>query len=273
MRHLHRRCSRVRPRARGLRISFDPLDKFQDWDLMGSSKKPLPGERRPVFPEGVPGVPQGVPPEMVKGYQPPPEAPPPVVEAKPARPKPKKTAAAPRRAAAAAARAAAEAPAAAPTHAHPAGAAGRRADGRPCRARSRPGRPTRRQRRGPGSARSADHPQSFGYRRPRASRRPEHLDFMSFTLAIVGTAERRQIDAVQPPGRQAARAGRRPAGRDARPARGRGAPRRSRFTVVDTAGFDEAAPDSLIGRMMAQTELAIEQRRRGAVPDRRAQPA
>ena len=30
-----------------------------------------------------------------------------------------------------------------------------------------------------------------------------------------------------------------------------------RFTVVDTAGFDEAAPDSLIGRMMAQTELAI----------------
>ena len=74
--------------------SFDPLDKFQDWDLM-SSKKPLPGERRAVFPEGVPGVPQGVPREMVKGYQPPPEAPPPVIEAKPA--KPKKTAAAPRR--------------------------------------------------------------------------------------------------------------------------------------------------------------------------------
>ena len=50
--------------------SFDPLDKFQDWDIMGS-KKPLPGERRAVFPEGVPGVPQGVPPDMVKGYQPP----------------------------------------------------------------------------------------------------------------------------------------------------------------------------------------------------------
>ena len=45
-------------------------------------KKPLPGERRAVFPEGVPGVPQGVPREMVKGYQPPPEAPPPVIEAK-----------------------------------------------------------------------------------------------------------------------------------------------------------------------------------------------
>lgn len=74
---------------------FDPLDKLSELDIMGSSKTPLKGERRPVFPEGVPGVPQGVPPDMVKGYQPPPEAPPPVVEAKPAKPKPKKTAAAP----------------------------------------------------------------------------------------------------------------------------------------------------------------------------------
>ena len=62
---------------------------------MGSSKTPLQGERRPVFPTGVPGVPQGVPPEIVKGYQPPAEAPPPVVEAKPAKPKPKKTASTP----------------------------------------------------------------------------------------------------------------------------------------------------------------------------------
>jgi len=61
--------------------SFDPLDKFQDWDIM-SSKTPIKGERREVFPQGVPGVPQGVPPDMVKGYQPPPEAPPPVIEAK-----------------------------------------------------------------------------------------------------------------------------------------------------------------------------------------------
>jgi hypothetical protein len=75
--------------------SFDPLDKFQDWDIMGSSKTPLKGERRPVFESGVPGVPQGVPPELVKGYQQPAEAPPPVVEAKPARPK--KAAAKPRR--------------------------------------------------------------------------------------------------------------------------------------------------------------------------------
>jgi hypothetical protein len=80
--------------------SFDPVDMFQDWDLFGS-KRPLPGERRAVFPQGVPGVPQGVPPEMVKGYQPPPEAPPPVIEAKQPRQKAqkaKKTAAAPRRA-------------------------------------------------------------------------------------------------------------------------------------------------------------------------------
>jgi hypothetical protein len=76
---------------------FDPLDKITELDIMGSSKTPLKGERRPVFESGVPGVPQGVPPEMVKGYQPPPEAPPPVVEAKPAKPKPKKTAAAPRK--------------------------------------------------------------------------------------------------------------------------------------------------------------------------------
>jgi hypothetical protein len=78
--------------------SFDPLDKFQDWDLMSSSKTPLKGERRPVFESGVPGVPQGVPPELVKGYQPPAEEPPPVVTAKPAKSaKPKKATAKPRR--------------------------------------------------------------------------------------------------------------------------------------------------------------------------------
>ena len=32
-----------------------------------------------------------------------------------------------------------------------------------------------------------------------------------------------------------------------------------RFTIVDTAGLEEAAPDSLAGRMRAQTETAIEQ--------------
>jgi hypothetical protein len=77
--------------------SFDPLDKLQELDIMGTSKKPLVGERRPVFESGVPGVPQGVPPEMVKGYQPPPEAPPPVIAAKPVKPRPKQTAAVPRK--------------------------------------------------------------------------------------------------------------------------------------------------------------------------------
>jgi hypothetical protein len=42
-------------------------------------------------------------------------------------------------------------------------------------------------------------------------------------------AQRRQIDPVQPAGRQAPGAGRRPAGRDPRPARGRGAPARARI--------------------------------------------
>src|SRR6266571_227823 len=43
-------------------------------DIFGlNEKKKLPGERKAVFPEGVPGVSQGIPPEYVKGNQPPPE--------------------------------------------------------------------------------------------------------------------------------------------------------------------------------------------------------
>ena len=43
-------------------------------DIFGlGEKKKLPGDRRPLFPEGVPGVTQGIPPEYVKGNQPPPE--------------------------------------------------------------------------------------------------------------------------------------------------------------------------------------------------------
>jgi hypothetical protein len=51
--------------------TFDPTDIFSA-DIFNSKKK-LPGERKPVFPEGTPGVPQGVPQELVKGYEPPPE--------------------------------------------------------------------------------------------------------------------------------------------------------------------------------------------------------
>ena len=71
------------------------MDDLMDPTSWFNSKKPLPGNRRSVFPEGVPGVPQGVPPELVEGYQPPPEPPPPVAEAPPEpkkpRPKPKKS--------------------------------------------------------------------------------------------------------------------------------------------------------------------------------------
>ncbi len=43
--------------------SFDPSDLLDFLD----TKKKLPGERKPVFPEGVPGLEQGVPKELYKG--------------------------------------------------------------------------------------------------------------------------------------------------------------------------------------------------------------
>src|ERR1700694_5161762 len=43
--------------------SFDPSDLL-DWL---DTKKKLPGERKPVFPEGVPGLEQGVPKNLYKG--------------------------------------------------------------------------------------------------------------------------------------------------------------------------------------------------------------
>jgi hypothetical protein len=51
---------------------FDPTEMLSS-DVF-SSKKKLPGEREPVFPNGVPGAETGVPPDLVKGYQPPPGA-------------------------------------------------------------------------------------------------------------------------------------------------------------------------------------------------------
>ena len=51
----------------GTSSNFDPTDwitgEFFD------TKTKLPGDRKPVFPEGVPGVPEGVPKELVKGNQ------------------------------------------------------------------------------------------------------------------------------------------------------------------------------------------------------------
>lgn len=46
--------------------NFD-MDKLDVFGL--NEKKKLPGDRKPLFPEGVPGVMQGVPKEYMKGYQ------------------------------------------------------------------------------------------------------------------------------------------------------------------------------------------------------------
>jgi hypothetical protein len=50
--------------------NFDP-DNLDVFHL--NEKKKLPGERKDLFPGGVPGVTQGIPPEYMKGNQPPPE--------------------------------------------------------------------------------------------------------------------------------------------------------------------------------------------------------
>jgi outer membrane biosynthesis protein TonB len=95
----------MRARARGFLALFvlavglglagcDTVDRLQDsvTDLFDTKKK-LPGQREPVFPEGVPGVVQGVPPEYLKENTPqepdpnalatPPEAERPAAEAPP----------------------------------------------------------------------------------------------------------------------------------------------------------------------------------------------
>ena len=43
-------------------------EQIENFELFDTKKK-LPGERKPVFPDGVPGVTSGVPPEMMKGYR------------------------------------------------------------------------------------------------------------------------------------------------------------------------------------------------------------
>jgi outer membrane biosynthesis protein TonB len=44
-------------------------ESMPDFENMFNTKKRLPGERKEVFPGGVPGVTQGVPPELLKGNQ------------------------------------------------------------------------------------------------------------------------------------------------------------------------------------------------------------
>jgi hypothetical protein len=64
--------------------SFDPSDLLDFLD----TKKKLPGDRKPVFPEGVPGLEQGVPRDMYKGAQQQPDPNAPAVAALPAEPPP-----------------------------------------------------------------------------------------------------------------------------------------------------------------------------------------
>jgi hypothetical protein len=51
-------------------------ESLENLGSLFDTKTKLPGERKPVFPEGVPGVTPGVPPEMVKGYREPAVEPP-----------------------------------------------------------------------------------------------------------------------------------------------------------------------------------------------------
>ena len=69
--------------------NFDPTEWTDKLDFFHlNDEKKLKGERKPLFPEGVPGVSQGIPPDLVKGYKPPevaavPEEPPPEEKPKP----------------------------------------------------------------------------------------------------------------------------------------------------------------------------------------------
>jgi hypothetical protein len=63
---------------------FDPSDLLDFLD----TKKKLPGDRKPVFPEGVPGLEQGVPKDMYKGAQQQQDPNGPAVAALPAEPPP-----------------------------------------------------------------------------------------------------------------------------------------------------------------------------------------
>jgi hypothetical protein len=78
----------------GITALVSGCDSLENLGNLFDNKVKLPGERKEVFPEGVPGVTPGVPPELVKGYREPvadpasPAEPPKAAEAKP-KPKPK----------------------------------------------------------------------------------------------------------------------------------------------------------------------------------------
>ncbi|MCC8958427.1 hypothetical protein H8B02_34905, partial [Bradyrhizobium sp. Pear77] len=58
-------CSVLAGCGGGGMSNFDPSDLLDFLD----TKKKLAGDRKPVFPEGVPGLEQGVPKELYKGSQ------------------------------------------------------------------------------------------------------------------------------------------------------------------------------------------------------------
>ena len=269
-------CRRLRRSSLGAHAGraakrFDPTDIFSS-DMFDTKKK-LPGDRRAVFPEGTPGVSQGVPQELVKGYQPPAGA-----------------AAGCRRAGRAAeAETEAQAEAGGEAGAPAARAARRRGDSRaalagPAGGRSLAGGPQPQAVGGraawpaaatvrasgacpdpPSSGRAdcvrAPAPGIERYLATHVARRDARErasgPLMSFTVAIVGrpnvgksTLFNRLV------GRRLALVDDRPGvTRDRR--EGRAQLGDLAFTVIDTAGLDEAAPESLTGRMQAQTEAAI----------------
>ncbi|MDC7987544.1 hypothetical protein PQJ75_27740, partial [Rhodoplanes sp. TEM] len=53
--------------AAALALPVAGCDQFDSLQAMFDTKKKLPGERKPVFPEGVPGLQQGVPAEYLPG--------------------------------------------------------------------------------------------------------------------------------------------------------------------------------------------------------------
>jgi hypothetical protein len=57
-------------------LALGGCETIENITAMLDTKKKLPGDRKPVFPEGVPGVQQGVPPELQRGYKEPEPTPP-----------------------------------------------------------------------------------------------------------------------------------------------------------------------------------------------------